>query len=219
VAGDFYDFFSLPGNRLGIVIADVADKGMPAALFMSLVRALMRATVLQFDSPAEVLSRVNDVLVPDAQQGMFVTLFYAVVCLESGEICYANAGHNPPFFFSNTKARDVRNEPFRLEKGEIALGVLDECKFSNRVVQLGQGDFLVLYTDGITEAFSEANEMYGEDGLSRTIQAAVENAEQLTAESLLKSIDLSVRTYIGDVPLADDLTILVIRRRIVGQDE
>ncbi len=117
VGGDFYDFFELPGDRLGLVIADVADKGVPAALFMTLVRTLVRATVQVLDSPAEVVERVNDLLVPDALGGMFVTLVYAVLDLKSGELLIANAGHNPPL---------TLHSPFRFtraEPGGMALGV------------------------------------------------------------------------------------------------
>src|SRR5690606_41549359 len=94
VGGDFYDVFTLPGNRLGIVTADVADKGMPAARVVVLVRTLVRATVSDIESPAAVLERVDVVLVPDAQQGMYVAIVYAVVDLESGELVYANAGRH-----------------------------------------------------------------------------------------------------------------------------
>ena len=93
VGGDFYDYFELPGNRLGLVIADVADKGMPAALFMTLVRTLVRATVKEIDSPADVLERANDIIVPDAPSGMFVTIFYAVLDLDTGDagVCQCRA--------------------------------------------------------------------------------------------------------------------------------
>jgi len=207
VAGDFYDFFHLSGDRLGLVIADVADKGMPAALFMTLVRALMRATVQQMDNPAEVLARVNDVLVPDAQQGMFVTLFYAVLDLRSGSLVYSNAGHNPPiiYHFKDNSAQ-------RQEKGEIALGVLEGSQYSINVTQLDQEDFLVLYTDGVTEAFSPSNEMYGEEGLLQTICQMFEHKQHPSARELLVEIDNEVRNFAGENELADDLTLLVVRR-------
>lgn len=206
VAGDFYDFFDLPGKRLGMVIADVADKGIPAALFMTLVRTLMRATVQQLADPAEVLAQVNAVLAPDADQGMFVTLFYAVLALETGELAYANAGHNPPLLFCQESGAVQR-----LEKGETALGVLPEQSFTSRARQLHAGDFLVLYTDGITEAFSPLDHMYGEEGLKQTIQAALENSQAVTAGELLGVIDESVQLFVGDTPPADDLTLLVLR--------
>ena len=98
VGGDFYDVIELPNNKLGIFIADVADKGMPAALFMALTRTLVRAAVNEMHSPVEVLRRVNDQLLPDTRQGMFVTAVYGVLDIESGDFTFVNAGHNPPFW-------------------------------------------------------------------------------------------------------------------------
>ena len=209
VAGDFYDFFLLDANRLGFLIADVADKGMPAALFMTLVRTLIRAVVQQLDAPADVLARVNELLVPDADQGMFVTLFYAVMRLDSGEMAYANAGHNPPMIYFHGSGEIVR-----LEKGELALGVLSESQYSGHARLLQPGDCLVLYTDGITEAFSPSDEMFGEKGLQETIRLTMQRSSEVTAEELLHGIDESVQIFVGDAPLADDLTLLVLRRDI-----
>ncbi len=98
VGGDFYDVIELPDDRLGIFIADVADKGMPAALFMALTRTLLHAAARETSSPAEALRRVNELLLPDTKQGMFVTAVYAVLDLNTGELTYANAGHNPPLW-------------------------------------------------------------------------------------------------------------------------
>jgi sigma-B regulation protein RsbU (phosphoserine phosphatase) len=207
VAGDFYDFFELPGNRLGMVIADVADKGIPAALFMTLVRTLMRATVYQVSDPAEVLAHVNDVLVPDAEQGMFVTLFYAILSIDTGELAFANAGHNRPMVFEQAQRRI-----FSLQKGEIALGVLENSHFNSHNVTLNAGDFLVMFTDGITEAFSPQDDMYGDAGLSETITMVINSAEVVTAIELLESIDSSVQQFVGDAPLLDDLTLVVLHR-------
>ncbi len=209
VAGDFYDFFHLPGNRVGMVIADVADKGMPAALFMTLVRALLRATVQQFENPADVLARVNDALVPDAQKGMFVTLFYAVLDVETGSLVYSNAGHNPPFIF-----RGDEKTVQRQDKGAIALGVIDGSQYLNVPVQLDRGDCMVLYTDGITEAFSPQDEMYGEEGLVQTIKQVMAKYDAPSASEILTAIDDAVKEFVDDGDLADDLTLLVICRKM-----
>ncbi|MFQ6100379.1 MAG: GAF domain-containing protein [Anaerolineae bacterium] len=203
VAGDFYDFFELPGKRLGLVIADVADKGMPAALFMALTRTLMRAAALEEPSPATALARVNDLLVPDAQSGMFVTLFYGVLSLETGELVYANAGHNPPLLL-----RSGTGELERLCKGGMALGVLEVVQLEERAVLLETDDCLVLYTDGITEAFSSEGDMYSEERLRATVQAA----DGHSAQAVLDAIDSSVIAFIGDTPPSDDRTLMVLRR-------
>jgi serine phosphatase RsbU (regulator of sigma subunit) len=203
VAGDFYDFFELPGGRLGLVIADVADKGMPAALFMALTRTLMRAAALEEVSPAAAVGRVNDLLVPDAQSGMFVTALYAVVSLETGELTYANAGHNLPLLW-----RSRTGELEQLEKGGIALGVIDGARVDEYVISLERGDSLVFYTDGITEAFSAQDEIYGEERLRATIRAASDGS----AQDILDAIDGSVEGFMADGAPSDDRTIMVLRR-------
>jgi len=203
VAGDFYDLFELPGERLGLVIADVADKGMPAALFMTLTRTLMRAAALEETSPAAVLARVNDLLVPDAQQGMFVTAIYAVLSLETGELAYANAGHNLPLLLQSG-TRGLKH----LKKGGMALGVLEGVRLEEHIVSLEPGDNLIFYTDGITEAFSPEDDIYGEERLRATVQAA----DTSSAQAMLDAIDESVIAFAGDAPPSDDRTIMVIRR-------
>jgi serine phosphatase RsbU (regulator of sigma subunit) len=204
VAGDFYDFFELPGRRLGLVIADVADKGMPAALFMALTRTLVRAAALEETSPAAAMARVNDLLVPDAQSGMFVTAIYAVLSLETGELTYANAGHNLPFLL---RARTWELE--QLEKGGMALGVLEGVRVVEHAVFLEPGDSLIFYTDGITEAFSPGDEIYGEERL----RVAIQDASAASAQAVLAAIDASVDTFIADATPSDDRTLMILRRK------
>jgi serine phosphatase RsbU (regulator of sigma subunit) len=212
VGGDFYDFFDLPGDRLGLVIADVADKGMPAALFMTLVRTLVRATVQVLDSPAKVVERVNDLLVPDATRGMFVTLVYAVLDLKTGRLKAANAGHNPPLLLH----RPCRFE--RLGRGGMALGVEAGARTQSHSYTLEPGELLVMYTDGVTEAFSPEGEMFGEGRLLTAIEETVRcdrslaQTEKLSARVLLDAIDHEVIDFIGDTVPYDDLTLVVLKR-------
>jgi sigma-B regulation protein RsbU (phosphoserine phosphatase) len=203
VGGDFYDLFELPGGRLGLVIADVADKGMPAALFMALTRALVRAAALEEESPAAALVRVNDLLVPDAQHGMFVTAIYAVLTLETGQLIYANAGHNPPLWL---QACGQTLE--RLVRGGMALGVLEGVKMEERSITLEPCDCLTFYTDGITDAFSPQGDLYGEERLRQMIQSS--NAD--SAQAMLNAIEASVTAFAGDNPPSDDMTLMVLRR-------
>ncbi len=224
VGGDFYDFFKLPGNRLGLVIADVADKGIPAALFMTLSRTLVRATVQEIEPPAEVLARVNDLLAADAQKGMFVTLIYAVLDLDTGKLNYANAGHNLPILVKVQK-RELEILP----KGGIALGIFEGAKYREYKFTLEPGDYLIFYTDGITEAFSPQDTMYGETSLYQTVREAIFGngasvnepeveathlaiAPPPSAQEILDTIDQSVSAFIQDAPRSDDVTLLVIRR-------
>lgn len=203
VAGDLYDFFELPGGRLGLVIADVAGKGMPAALFMVLTRTLVRAATSEETSPTAALARVNDLLVPDARHGMFVTTFYAVLSLETGQLTYANAGHNPPLLL-----RSGTQELERLGTGGMALGVIEGVQLKEQTVSLEAGDHLILYTDGITEAFSPRDDMYGEERLRATIQAA----DAHSAQAMQDAIEASVIAFTGDAPPSDDLTLMVLHR-------
>ena len=218
VGGDFYDFFELPGGRLGLVIADVADKGMPAALFMTLIRTLVRATIQVVDSPAAVLERVNDILLPDAQQGMFVTIVYAVISLETGQLFYANAGHNPPVLL-HTDARQMEI----LTKGGMALGVQAENHIEERTVLIEPGDSLLLYTDGLTEAFSPQGEMYGDESLYQVLQQTwsekqdvgdnCDPEKRLSAKQMLDLIEASLNAFVQETPAADDLTLVALKRR------
>ncbi len=220
VGGDFYDFIDLPGKRMGLVIADVADKGMPAALFMTLIRTLVRANAPLFDSPSKVLERINDVLVPDTRDGMFVTIFYAVLSIDTGELTYANAGHNPPLLYNHTQ------EIFRLEKSGMALGVLENIQIESRRVVLQPGDLLVLYTDGVTEAFSEDEDMYGEQRLRQSVEriASIQPDKQagdqegsddvgfVSAQAIVAAIEGALSDFTGNAPLADDMTLVVLKR-------
>ncbi len=205
VAGDFYDFFQLPNRRLGLIIADVADKGMPAALFMALTRTLVRAAALEESSPAAVMGRVNDLLVPDARSGMFVTAIYAVLEMDTGLLTYANAGHNLPLLWRATSESEAIET---LEKGGMALGVMEGVRVTEHTVSLEAGDCLVFYTDGISEAFSPEGEMYGKARLRETVRSACKDS----AQSLLEAIDQSAADFIGDGAPSDDRTLMVLCR-------
>ena len=209
VGGDFYDVIELPDQRLGLFIADVADKGMPAALFMALTRTLMRSAVLQTDSPAAVLQQVNDLLYPDCEQGMFVTAVYGVLDLKTGHFTYANAGHNPPLYvnFPPPLAGEGPGVE-RLTRTGIALGVVEHAPMTERSIDLQPGQTLLFYTDGVTEAFSPAGEIYEEERLVRVLK---ESAGE-TAETLINKIDDSVCIFIADAPVSDDITLLAVRR-------
>ena len=203
VGGDFYDVLKLPGQRLGLFIADVADKGVPAALFMAITRTLMRAAAKEIGSPAEALQRVNDLLLPDTEQGMFVTAVYGVLDLESGQFTYANAGQNPPLW-----VRGGQLEVQRLTRTGIALGVFSDSPMSEKMIQLAPGDSLLLYTDGVTEAFSSSGKLFGETRLIDTLRST----QHSSANHLLEVVEKALNEFIGITPLADDLTMLAVRR-------
>ncbi|MGB8212677.1 MAG: GAF domain-containing protein [Anaerolineales bacterium] len=205
VGGDFYDVIELLGGRLGLLIADVSDKGMPAALFMALTRTLMRAVVYDTASPAETLRRVNALLIPDNRQSMFVTAVYGILTLDSGEFTYANAGHNPPVWMSRAGRRLET-----LPRTGAALGIIEDFKMEERTISLGLDDLLLLYTDGLTEAFSPEDETYGEERLQQVLQSSV----TASAHGVLDALEASVNQFMGSLPAADDLTMLALKRII-----
>ncbi|MGE5376005.1 MAG: GAF domain-containing protein [Bacteroidota bacterium] len=202
VGGDFYDVFELTDKKLGLIIADVADKGVPAALFMALTRTLVRAAVIEADTPADAMRRVNDLLIPDTRQGMFVTAVYALLDMEANELTYVNAGHNPPLWVKKD------GEIIRLTRTAIALGVVTGEPVEQHTIKFETGDNLLLYTDGLTESFDAAGTFYGEERLLDSIKSS----HCASAHELLDVVESSLLNFVQDVPPADDLTMLVLRK-------
>jgi len=202
VGGDFYDVFDLPNNKLGLFIADVADKGVPAALFMALTRTLVRAAVIETESPAEALYRVNELLVPDTKQGMFVTAVYAVLDMNNNTLTYVNAGHNPPLWVKPDSTVE------RLTRTGVALGAAENINYVQRTIPIGVGDSLLFYTDGLTESFNYEGVFFGED---RLIQALLDNTCS-SAHELMDVVEKFLLDFVQDMPPADDLTMLALRR-------
>lgn len=202
VGGDFYDVIELPNGKLGLFIADVADKGMPAALFMALTRTLVRAAVNEQHSPADVLRRVNDQLLPDTLSGMFVTAVYGVLDTANGDFTFVNAGHNPPFWVKEN------GEIEKLTRTAVALGVMEQPSMKERTISIAEGDTLLLYTDGLTEAFSPDGELFGDSRLMDALQAMKTD----TADEVLIIVEHRLNEFIESVPLGDDLTMLAVRR-------
>lgn len=204
VAGDYYDF--IPGerpDRLGLVIADVTDKGMAAALFMALTRSTVRACLARGATPAAGIAVANQLIAGDAPNGMFVTLCYAHLSLDSGEAVFVNAGHNPPLLYS---AASGSWQP--LGRTGMALGVDPEAVYTQRALTLGPGDFMLLYTDGVTDALNAQGEEFGAQRL-REVAAAHRAAP---AASLLAGLEQALADFTGAAAPFDDLTLLVARR-------
>ncbi|NTV36256.1 MAG: SpoIIE family protein phosphatase, partial [Anaerolineaceae bacterium] len=203
VGGDFYDVFKLGNDLYGLAIADVSDKGMPAALYMTVTRTLIRSSARNEKSPARVLSKVNTLLMLDQQNSMFVTAIYATLNTSTGELVISNAGHNQPILY---RAADHCLEI--LPRGQLALGVLDRIKYEDHVVKLNPNDNLVLYTDGVTESFSKTGEPFGEERLGELIL----NTSHDNICRLLEEIEKVNTDFRGGEPPSDDLTLLAIRR-------
>ncbi len=202
VGGDFYDFFPLGDARLGLVIADVSGKGIPAALFTLMTRTLLKGTGRDSSSPADCLSRVNDLLAEDNETCIFITLFYGVFDLRDGVFRYSNGGHNPPRLVRS----DTRVEELPVTQN-LVLGVAPGHEYRNAEVRLAPGDTLFLYTDGVTEAQNAQEEEFGEERLD----AKLASLGQSTAREIVTTVVDEVRAFAGEAPQSDDITCLVVR--------
>jgi sigma-B regulation protein RsbU (phosphoserine phosphatase) len=202
VGGDFYDVIPLQGGRWGLLVADVSDKGVPAALFMALSRSLVRAYSLEYNNVPEALRAFNAFVAADNPSGMFVTLFYATLEPETGRLAYINAGHNPPVL-----VRGSEHQVILLRAHGIALGIWSEAKLEEHPVQLEPGDVVVLYTDGVTEAFDPDGEMFELERLIEVTRAH----PTASARELVEAIEAEVATFTRGAPQSDDITLMVMR--------
>jgi serine phosphatase RsbU (regulator of sigma subunit)/DNA-binding NarL/FixJ family response regulator len=206
-SGDFYDFIPLPNGKWGIVIADVTDKGMGAALIMTLTNTLIRTYASQYPTlPAFALSAVNRRILSDSRGDMFVTAFYGVLEPDMGRLRYSNAGHNPPLLISSQKGKPVD----RLVKTGMALGVSEDATWQQKIARLSPGDYLLLYTDGITEAQNARGQFFGEQRLLKVARAKTGCVPREVQKAVLKE----VHTFTGDAPKQDDLAIVVLGRNL-----
>jgi len=205
VSGDFYDFFMLDKERLGLVIGDVSGKGMPAALFMAISRTLLRALATKHLSPDKCLNDVNYLLSQDNPKSMFVTLFYAVLNISTGEIEYSNGGHNSPSIIT----ADSDLSPLNQCSG-CALGVNEDFEYRSEKTILEPGSSLVLYTDGIPEAINSKNEAFSEDRMIKIFKSAASR----TCDQFIQTIIKDVNDYTGDLSQSDDITAMVLKRNM-----
>ena len=201
VAGDFYDCFELDGGKLGLVVADVSDKGAPAALFMAVARSLIRGTALTAATPEEALQRANLTILTDTRSGMFVTVYYAII-EPGGKLTGVNAGHNRPLVY---RARSGEHE--FLPRGGRPLGWFEALPVHAVPIQLEPGDILVFYTDGLTEAENVRREPYGDNRLVETVRGAATRP----AGGVMEAITHSVKYFMGAAPPFDDMTVVVLR--------
>jgi predicted ester cyclase len=200
VGGDFYDFLQLFDGRLGIVVGDATGKGVPAALVMASARSMLRAVAQASDSPGDLLSRVNDALVTDIPQNMFVTCFYAILDPKSGSLTYANAGHDLPYLHRNDGAEELR------ARG-MPLGLMPGMGYEEKQTILQAGEAALLYSDGLVEAHDPEGEMFG---FPRLGELVAEHSEgRVLGEYLLEEL----YSFVGEGwEQEDDITLLTLRR-------
>lgn len=202
VGGDFYDFIPQPEGRWGVVIADVADKGVPAALFMALSRTLMRAVAFSGRAPGDALARANELIQTDSASDLFVTMIYAIWDPGTAQVSFANAGHNPPLLCR------ANGEISVLKSSGIALGVVDRLLPETIAFHIEPGDVFLLYTDGMTDALNTAGDEFG---LAR-LQAVLAQSRHLDARGIADALMQAVDDFIADEAPFDDQTLVVLKR-------
>jgi DNA-binding NarL/FixJ family response regulator len=205
-SGDFYDFIPLTQQKWGLVIADVSDKGMGAALFMALSSSLMRTYAARFPTlPSLTMSAVNERILTDTRGSMFVTSFFGILEQYTGRLIYTNAGHPPGYIISNPRGK---NPILALRPTGMALGASETGRWTQKIVKLAPGDLLVLYTDGITEAANPDGVMFGED---RMLDLLLSNTHRSVTD--IKHLLLEeVHNFVGSTPRQDDIALIVLRR-------
>ena len=201
VGGDFFDVMPLENGRIGLAVADVSDKGVPAALFMMSSRTLLKGAAIGIGEPGEVLRETNNLLHEDNEASMFVTLLYAVYDPETGEITYANGGHNPPIVVH----ADGSSTLFPLTGG-IALGMVPDIEFRQGTLTLSPGDTAIFYTDGVTEAMNSDNEEFGLHRLRDLFVGSPPKSPQEANQAIFEA----VHAFAGDAEQSDDVTCLTL---------
>jgi len=204
VGGDFYDFIVQPDGKYGIVIADVAGKSIPAAIFMALSRTIVRANAVNQPKVSKVVRNANKMIASDAPTGMFVTLIYSVLDGENYSMQYANAGHPPPLLFRSADCTVQEETPMGL-----VMGIVDDAEYRERRIKFCSGDMAIFYTDGITEAMNKSGELYGIERLKEVIIGSC----LLEPKEILKRILADITRFSQTAEQHDDITLIIIRAR------
>jgi len=204
VGGDFYDFFRIDDDHIGLVMADVSGKGVPAAIFMAVSRTLIRAMGMRGDAPAKTIEQVNTLLCKESVDCMFVTVFYAIYNVKTGEMSYCNAGHNAPFIIhADKQVTQLATD------GNCMVGAIEGLNFKEGVLQLQSGETIVMYTDGVNEATNLSFEEYGDARFESTLQQLA----GMSCGDITKGVLESVKAFTGDAPQSDDITLLSLKRK------
>ena len=203
VGGDFYDFFRLDDDHIGLVMADVCGKGVPAAIFMAVSRTIIRATAMNGLAPADCITRSNSLLAADSVDCMFVTVFYAIYNLKTGEVSYCNGGHNPPHILKKN------GEVIELPKSrDMMVGAFDGVKYHEATLQLDKGDAMIMFTDGVTEAMNESREEFG---TARLVES-LEDVAMRNCKEIIDTVKADIATFVDGAEQSDDITLLAFKR-------
>ena len=202
MGGDFYDFFQIDPTHLCFVIADVSGKGVPASLFMAVTKTLIKSTAKSGITPAEILTQVNEELASGNDAAMFVTIFCGILNTETGEILYANAGHNPPLIIDTEG-----NVAYLQKSGELVLGVMEGISYRVESLRLEAGESLFMYTDGVTEAMNSREELFSEERLEKELSLRARRPIQELIAALMQRI----KDFSGEALQSDDITMMVLQ--------
>jgi sigma-B regulation protein RsbU (phosphoserine phosphatase) len=209
-SGDFYDLIPLPNDRLGLVVADVTDKGTGAALYMALSRTLLRTYAMEYATQPELaLGATHDRILEDTNTKQFVTVFYGVLDPTAGTLTYGNAGHNPPYLFGANA--DAAFQELDNTGPPLGLRMFKDVTWEQRTVQLAPGDLLILYSDGVTEAQDAQEEFFDEARLLEVGRANLGRPAQEVRDVILGEVD----RFVGDAPQVDDITLMVLTRKAI----
>ena len=204
IGGDFYDFFRLDDNRIGLVIADVSGKGVPAALFMAVSNTLLRSISMTKDNSQDCIDELNRLLCRVNVNSMFVTVFYGILNHRTGELDYTNGGHNPAYIL-----RGKNGELERLGRfPNLVVGGFEDFSYKSESAQLNPGDSLFLYTDGITEAFDAKEQPFGDERLEDSLVELYHD----DAKTIIEGVYADLGDFIGDTTQSDDITMGVVQR-------
>ena len=203
VGGDYYDFITIDEHKNVICLGDISGKGMPAALLMANLQATLRGQAPLFSSSAgESLTRANKLLYRSTDMQRHATLFYGILDASENIFHFSNAGHNPPFLIHSDK------KVTRLTKGGTVLGFMEEYQFEEDSIKLNIGDTVIIYSDGISEAFNDKNEEFGEDRLLTVLKQNI----KLSADTLIGKVFDAIKIFVNDVSQSDDITIVIIKK-------
>ncbi|HBZ54097.1 MAG TPA: hypothetical protein DEO88_01720 [Syntrophobacteraceae bacterium] len=210
VGGDFYDFFPIDDDHMAVVVGDVSGKGVPAGLFMMRVRAMLRSSAVGSQSAAEALERINLVIAQENPSSTFATMFYFICNIRTGAVTFCNAGHNPPVWLKDGQATFLGPTP---EAGRgLPVGIMEDGSYTDGTLTLGIGESLVVYTDGVTEATSVQEEMFGEERLREVLEENI----LLEPKDLCQKVLSEVNDYQADAEQFDDIAILIFKYGIQG---
>ena len=200
VGGDFYDFYMLDNDHFAMVVGDVSGKGVPAALFMVITKTLLKDSAEHEYNPAKIFEHVNRILCEGNESGLFVTCWMGILTISTGELNFANAGHNAPIIKSKGQIQYLSTKP------NLMLAAMDGIPYTNNTLKMERGDRLFIYTDGITEATNDYDELYGEERLLHVLQSV--QGEGKTTHDILDIVRNDLNDFVLEAPQFDDITML-----------